>query len=50
MAFSKREQSFWVLDYATSSSVVSVLAANQGNYVRALFLEETFRDFLSLSV
>jgi hypothetical protein len=33
MAFSKREQSFCVLEYARTSSVVTVLAANQGNYV-----------------
>jgi hypothetical protein len=40
MAFSKHEQSFCVLEYARILSVVTVLAANQGNYVRGLFLEK----------
>jgi hypothetical protein len=45
MAFSKREQSFCVLEYAGTSSVVSVLAANKGNYVRGRFLEKNLESF-----
>jgi hypothetical protein len=45
MAFSKREQSFCVLEYARTSSVVTVLAANQGNYMRGLFLEKNLESF-----
>jgi hypothetical protein len=40
MAFSKREQSFCVLEYARTSSVVTVLAANESKYVQGLFLEK----------
>jgi hypothetical protein len=50
MAFSKREQSFCVLEYARTSSVVTVLAANQGNYVRGLFLEKKKTWRVSLSI
>jgi hypothetical protein len=50
MAFSKREQSFCVLEYARTSSVVTVLAANKGNYVRGLFLEKKNLEIFSLSL
>jgi hypothetical protein len=50
MAFSKREQSFCVLEYARTLSVVTVLAANQGNYVRRLFLKKTWRVSLSIGI
>jgi hypothetical protein len=45
MAFSKREQSFCVLEYAITSWVVTVLAANQDNYVHGLFFEENVESF-----
>jgi hypothetical protein len=48
MAFSKREQSCCVLEYARTSSIVTVLAANQGSYVRGLFLGKKLGEFLSL--
>jgi hypothetical protein len=41
MMFSKREQSFCVLEYARTLSVVTVPAANQGNYVGRLSHEKT---------
>jgi hypothetical protein len=50
MAFSKREHSFFVLEYARISSVVIVLGANPGNYVHELFLNKTWRVFLSIGV
>jgi hypothetical protein len=48
MAFRKREQSFRVLEYARTLSVVIALAAYQDNYVRRVFLEKISK--LSLSV
>jgi hypothetical protein len=45
MTFSKREQSFCVLKYARTSSVVTVLVANQGNYEGELFLEKNLESF-----
>jgi hypothetical protein len=45
MAFSKRKQSFCVLEYARTSSVVTVLAENQGDYVSRIFLEENLESF-----
>jgi hypothetical protein len=50
MAFSKREQSFCVLEYARTSSLAIVLAANQGNYVHRLFLKNTWRVSISIGV
>jgi hypothetical protein len=51
MAFGKREQSFYVLEYARTSSVVTVLAANQGNYVGGRFLEKkSWRVSLSIGL
>jgi hypothetical protein len=50
MAFGKREQSFCVLEYARTSSVVTVLAANQGNYVGELFFKTIWIVSLSISV
>jgi hypothetical protein len=50
MAFSKREQSFCVLEYARSSFVVTVLAANHDNYVSELWLKQTWKVLLSISV
>jgi hypothetical protein len=45
MAFSKREQSFCVLEYARTSSLVTFLAANHGNYVHGRFLGKTLESF-----
>jgi hypothetical protein len=45
MAFSKRKQSFCVLECARTSSVVIVLAANQDNYVHERFLETNLKSF-----
>jgi hypothetical protein len=45
MAFIKREQSFCVLEYARTSSVLTALAANQGNYVDGLFLQKFLESF-----
>jgi hypothetical protein len=45
MAFSKDEQPFCVLEYARTSSVVIVLAANYGNYLREPFLERNLESF-----
>jgi hypothetical protein len=50
MAFSKREQSFCVLENARTSSVVTVLAANQGGICASFPFKETWRVSLSIGV
>jgi hypothetical protein len=57
MAFSKREQSFCVLENAKTSFVLTVLAENWGNYVfgpsldgnvesMSLYLRKNYHDLL----
>jgi hypothetical protein len=45
MVFSKRELSFCVLEYSRTSSVMTILAASQGNYVCGRFLKKNLESF-----